>query len=105
MAIWTAPKRTHDREASRIPGAKFVGFDNGGQTAMLNVWVRRYANTQSLFLAVSMHASYTGWLLALYLTTSIGQGLVWQTVFAISLWTVVALVMVLLPSAIVLPQD
>lgn len=35
---------------------------------LLMTWV--YANTGSLLLAVLMHASYTGWLLALYPGTS-----------------------------------
>jgi hypothetical protein len=40
-----------------------------------------------------MHASYTGWLLVLYPATSFGQGLIWQTAFAATLWLVVAVVM------------
>jgi membrane protease YdiL (CAAX protease family) len=59
---------------------------------LLMTWV--YANTQSLLLAVLMHASYTGWLLVLYPAASIEQGLVWQTAFAVALWVVVAVVMV-----------
>jgi membrane protease YdiL (CAAX protease family) len=58
---------------------------------VLMTWV--YANTQSLLLAVLMHASYTGWLLTLYPTTSLEQGLVWQTAFALALWFMVAIVM------------
>jgi len=58
---------------------------------LLMTWV--YANTQSLLLAVLMHASYTGWLLTLYPATSLEQGLVWQTGFALALWVVVAVVM------------
>lgn len=54
---------------------------------LLMTWV--YANTQSLLLAVLMHASYTGWLFVLYPDTSLGQGLVWQTAFAVALWVVV----------------
>lgn len=57
---------------------------------LLMTWV--YANTRSLFLAVLMHASYTGWLLVLYPATSFEQGLVWQAVFAVALWLVVAMV-------------
>lgn len=41
-----------------------------------------YAHSQSLLLAVLMHASYTGWLLVLYPSTSFRQGLVWQGTFA-----------------------
>jgi membrane protease YdiL (CAAX protease family) len=59
---------------------------------VLMTWV--YANTHSLMLAVLMHASYTGWLVVLYPTTSFGQGLVWQSAFAVALWLVVAVVMV-----------
>lgn len=59
---------------------------------LLMTWL--YANTQSLLLAVLMHASYTGWLFMLYPATSLEQGLVWQTTFAVALWVVVAVVMV-----------
>jgi membrane protease YdiL (CAAX protease family) len=58
---------------------------------VLMTWL--YANTQSLLLAVLMHASYTGWLLTLYPATSLEQGLVWQTGFALALWVMVAVVM------------
>lgn len=51
---------------------------------LVMTWV--HANTQSLLLAVLMHASYTGWLLVLYPATSLDQGLVWQTGFAAELW-------------------
>jgi hypothetical protein len=54
-------------------------------------WV--YANTQSLLLAVLMHASYTGWLFVLYPATSLEQGLVWQTGSTVALWVAVAVVM------------
>jgi len=47
-------------------------------------WV--YANTQSVLLAVLMHASYTGWLLAVFPATSPAQSLIWQTAFAAVLW-------------------
>ena len=59
---------------------------------LLMTWL--YANTQSLLLAVLMHASYTGWLFMLYPATSLEQSLVWQTTFAVALWVVVAVVMV-----------
>ena len=52
-----------------------------------------YANTQSFLLAVLMHASYTGWLFVLYPATSLEQGIVWQSVFAVALWGVVTVVM------------
>ena len=58
---------------------------------LLMTWV--YAKTRSLFLAVLIHASYTGWLLVLYPATSFEQGLVWQSAFAVALWLVVAVVM------------
>jgi membrane protease YdiL (CAAX protease family) len=58
---------------------------------MLMTWV--YAHTQSLLLAILMHASYTGWLLVLYPATTFEQGLVWQAVFAVALWAVAAVVM------------
>ena len=57
---------------------------------VLMTWV--YANTQSLSLAMLMHASYTGWLLVLYPATSFEQGMVWQTAFALVLWLIVAVV-------------
>jgi hypothetical protein len=53
-------------------------------------WV--YAHTHSLFLAIMMHASYTGWLFVLYPATTFEQGLVWQALFASSLWCVVVVV-------------
>lgn len=37
-----------------------------------------------------MHASYTGWLFVLYPSTTFEQGLVWQGLFAATLWCVVA---------------
>ena len=52
-----------------------------------------YANTQSVLLAVLMHASYTGWLLVLFPATSPAQSLVWQSAFAAALWIVAALVL------------
>lgn len=58
---------------------------------LLMTWV--YANTQSLLVAVLMHASYTGWLFVLYPATSFEQGLVWQTAFAVALWIVVTVVL------------
>ena len=55
---------------------------------LLMTWV--YVNTQSLLLAVLMHASYTGWLFVLYPATSPEQRLIWQSVFAAALWGAVA---------------
>ena len=45
-----------------------------------------------LILAVLMHASYTGWLQALFPATSFEQGLAWQTALAFALWLAVAVV-------------
>lgn len=50
-----------------------------------------YARTGSLLLAMLMHASYTGSLLALFPATSFEQALVWQTTLAAALWLVVTL--------------
>ena len=55
---------------------------------VLMTWL--YGRTRSLLLAMLMHASFTGWLLALYPATSFGQELAWQLVFAAALWLVVA---------------
>ena len=72
---------------------EFAIFYVGVLTAyrVLMTWV--YANTQSLLLAVLMHASYTGWLFVLYPATSLEQGFVWQTGVAAALWVAVAVVM------------
>jgi uncharacterized protein len=56
---------------------------------MLMTWV--FARTGSLFLAILMHASFTGWLLALFPATSVPQSLSWQAVFALILWALVVL--------------
>lgn len=56
---------------------------------ILTTWV--YTKTRSLLVAQLMHASYTGWLVTLSPETS-GQ-LVWQTIFAVALWILVAIVM------------
>jgi membrane protease YdiL (CAAX protease family) len=55
---------------------------------ILMTWV--YANTKSVLLAVLMHASYTGWLLAVFPATSPAQSLIWQAVFAAFLWLAAA---------------
>ena len=57
---------------------------------VLMTWV--FAQTRSLLLAVLMHASYTGWLLAVFPAASARQGLVWQAAFATLLWIAVAVV-------------
>jgi hypothetical protein len=56
----------------------------------LMTWV--YAHTHSLLLAILMHASYTGWLFVLYLSTTFEQGLVWQALLALGLWIVTVMV-------------
>jgi membrane protease YdiL (CAAX protease family) len=56
---------------------------------MLMTWV--FARTGSLLLAILMHASFTGWLLALFPATSVPQSLAWQAVFALILWALVVL--------------
>jgi membrane protease YdiL (CAAX protease family) len=53
---------------------------------LLMTWV--YSRTQSLPLGILMHASYTGSLLSFFPATSFEQGLIWQAIFAISLWIV-----------------
>ncbi len=58
---------------------------------MLMTWV--YSNTQSLFLAILMHASFTGWLLVLFPATSFAQSLFWQSAFALILWGMVSAVL------------
>ena len=57
---------------------------------ILMTWM--FAQTGSLLLAVLMHASYTGWLFALFSATSFEQSLVWQTTLAAALWLAVAVV-------------
>jgi len=51
---------------------------------MLMTWV--YSHTESLLLAIVMHASFTGWLLVLFPMTSFQQTLFWQSVLALTLW-------------------
>ena len=51
-----------------------------------------YAHTERLPLAVLMHASYTGCLLALFPATSFKQGWAWLTALAFALWLAVAVV-------------
>lgn len=58
---------------------------------ILMTWV--YAKTQSLLLAVLMHASYTGWLFVVFPGTSPTQSLVWQSAFAASLWLAAIIVL------------
>lgn len=58
---------------------------------MLMTWV--YSRTQSLFLAVLMHASFTGWLLVLFPAASLAQNLFWQSAFALTLWGMMGVVL------------
>lgn len=64
---------------------------------MLMTWV--YSNTQSLLLAILMHASFTGWLFVLFPATSLMQSLFWQTVFALTLCGMVVVVAMRRPVA------
>ncbi len=56
---------------------------------LLMMWV--YHRTQSLMLAITMHASFTGSLLVLVPVVPASQGFYWQAIFAIVLWGLVAL--------------
>ena len=58
---------------------------------MLMTWV--YSRTQSLLLAILMHASFTGWLMVLFPATNLSQSLIWQSLFALVLWGMVAAVL------------
>lgn len=57
---------------------------------LLMTWV--YRHTQSLLLAILMHASFTGWLLVLFPATSSAQSLLWQSILALTLWGLVVVV-------------
>ncbi|MEO7255342.1 MAG: CPBP family intramembrane glutamic endopeptidase [Casimicrobium sp.] len=57
---------------------------------ILMTWM--FDHTESLLLAVLMHASYTGWLFVLFPATSFEQGLAWQSTLAAALWLVVVVV-------------
>jgi uncharacterized protein len=57
---------------------------------MLMTWV--YSHTQSLLLAIVMHASFTGSLLVLVPIVPVSLGFYWQTAFAMVLWGLVSLV-------------
>jgi hypothetical protein len=54
-------------------------------------WV--YSHTQSLLLAILMHASFTGWLLAAFPKTSFMQSLAWQSVLALTHWGAAVMVL------------
>jgi hypothetical protein len=56
---------------------------------ILMTWV--YSHTRSVFVAQLMHASYTGWLIILSPATP-NTDLLWEAIFAVSLWILVGLV-------------
>ena len=58
---------------------------------ILMTWV--YSHTQSLLLAILMHASYTGWLLILVPIVTSTQTLIWSSALALTLWAVVVVVL------------
>jgi hypothetical protein len=62
---------------------------------ILMTWV--YSHTQSLLLAVLMHASYTGWLLILVPIVSATQYIIWSSTLALVLWAVVVTAFTLSP--------
>lgn len=57
---------------------------------ILMTWV--YVNTKSLLLAQLMHAGYTGWQVVLSPTTTFENTMLWQGIFSLSLWLIVAVV-------------
>lgn len=59
---------------------------------ILMTWV--YFNTRSLLVGQLMHASYTGWLFTLTPAAS-GLGVVWQAIFAASLWAFAAVIVLM----------
>lgn len=58
---------------------------------LLMTWV--YGHTQSLALAILMHASFTGSLLVLVPVVPASVGFYWQSAFAVALWAFVAIVL------------
>lgn len=58
---------------------------------LLMTWV--YRHTQSVLLAILMHASFTGSLLVLVPVVPASMGFYWQAAFAVALWAVVAIVL------------
>jgi hypothetical protein len=75
-------------------GTRVIAMSRFGSIATLTpyrilmTWVN--AKTKSVLLAVLMHASYTGWLLAVFPATSPSQSLNWQTAYAALLWLAAA---------------
>jgi membrane protease YdiL (CAAX protease family) len=64
---------------------------------MLMTWV--FARSQSLLIAILMHASFTGWLLALFpAAPTLAQNLAWQAAFALALWAAVGAVLYFEPA-------
>ena len=57
---------------------------------ILMTWV--YTHTHSVLVAQLMHAGYTGSLIVLSPQTSFEQGLMWQALFAVGRWVMVAVV-------------
>ena len=76
--------------AAGLLGVLYRLFRDLDPCRLLMTWV--YSNTQSLFLAILMHASFTGWLLVLFPATSLAQSLFGQSAFALTLWGMVAIV-------------
>lgn len=58
---------------------------------LLMTWV--YSHTQSLLLAIIMHANFTGSLLVLVPVVPASLGFYWQSAFAVALWVLVAVVL------------
>jgi uncharacterized protein len=58
---------------------------------LLMTWV--YGHTQSLLLAIIMHASFTGSLLVFVPVVPASVGFHWQSAFAVALWAVVVIVL------------
>jgi membrane protease YdiL (CAAX protease family) len=54
---------------------------------VLMTWV--YSRTNSVLISALMHGGYTGWLLAFAPTMPVRDGLIWQGLFAFTLWLVV----------------
>lgn len=57
---------------------------------ILMTWV--YSHTDSVLIAILMHASYTGWSYVLSPTASFQENLVWRVLFVGGLWVLVGLV-------------
>ena len=86
FAPWAVP--VTDAIKERIGVAAFDIAMRRGDIEMVPFEVMRGRSWRNAFvlLAVLMHASYTGWLLAVFPATSPAQSLIWQTAFAAVLW-------------------